>query len=117
MEPAGDIVVLLSTAPPAESANLARMLIERRLVACVNIIPVRSLYQWKGEFCDDKEHLLVMKTMREHAEEAIAAIKLQHPYEVPEIIVLPVIAGYLPYLDWVYQETRNKTYPEKISKD
>jgi periplasmic divalent cation tolerance protein len=100
-----DVIVIFSTAPPAESANLARMLIERQLVACVNVIPVRSFYRWKAEFCDDEEHLLIMKTVREKTEDVVAAIKAQHPYEIPEIIALPVIAGYLPYLEWVHQET------------
>lgn len=101
-----DIVVMYSTAPPSESAGLARMLIERRLVACVNIVPVRSMYRWKGEVCDEEEHLLIMKAMRSDADRVIAAIKEQHSYEVPEIIALPVATGYPPYLDWVREETR-----------
>jgi len=101
-----DIMVMYSTAPPAEAARLARMLIERRLVACVNIVPVRSMYRWHGEVCDEEEHLLIMKTVRSDADRVIAAIKEQHSYEVPEIIVLPVVAGYLPYLDWVREETQ-----------
>lgn len=76
------------------------------LAACVNITPVRSLYRWKGEFCDDEEHLLIIKTRRELAEAVIDAIKEEHPYEVPEIIALPVIAGSVPYLEWVYGETK-----------
>lgn len=101
-----DIVVMYSTAPPAESAGLARMLVERRLVACVNIVPVRSTYWWKGEICDEEEHLLIMKTVQASADRVIAAIKEQHSYEVPEIIALPLSAGYTPYLDWVREETR-----------
>jgi periplasmic divalent cation tolerance protein len=104
--PARDICVMYSTVPPSQSAELARQLIEKNLVACVNITPVRSLYRWKGEFCDDKEHLLIIKTRKELADAAIRAIKELHPYEVPEIIVLPVIAGYAPYLDWVHEETK-----------
>ena len=103
---ARDICVIYSTAPPSESATLARSLINKNLVACVNITPVRSLYRWKGEFCDDEEHLLIIKTRRELAEAVINAIKEEHPYEVPEIIALPVIAGSVPYLDWVYEETK-----------
>jgi periplasmic divalent cation tolerance protein len=68
-------------------------------------MPVRSLYRWKGEFCDDGEHLLIIKTRRELADRVIRALKAEHPCEVPEIIVLPVIAGHAPYLDWVYGET------------
>jgi periplasmic divalent cation tolerance protein len=101
-----EICVIYSTAPPSHAAELARSLIDKDLVACVNITPVRSLYRWKGECCDEEEHLLMIKTRRELAEEVIQAIKAGHPYEVPEIIALPVIAGHPPYLDWVYGETR-----------
>jgi periplasmic divalent cation tolerance protein len=100
-----EIIVILSTVPMDKSASLARFLVEKRVVACVNVIPVRSSYHWKGEFCDEEEHLLIAKTPKEKAREVIAMIKSNHPYEVPEIIALPVIDGYLPYLEWVTQET------------
>ena len=101
-----EIVVILSTVPQEKSEAMARALLDKRLVACINTLPVRSFYHWKGEFCDDQEHLLILKTTREKAEEVIAAIKEMHPYEVPEIIALPVIAGHAPYLAWVYEETK-----------
>lgn len=100
-----EICVICSTAPPAQSAALAKSLLEKNLAACVNIMPVRSLYRWKGESCDDEEHLLIIKTRRGLADAVIRVLKAEHPYEVPEIIVLPVIAGHPPYLDWVYAET------------
>jgi len=105
MTTSSDIVVICSTAPAAESDMIARHLVEQRIVACVNILPVRSYYRWKGEFCDDAEHLMVMKTAREKSRQAIAEIKKIHPYELPEVIVLPVTAGYPPYLNWVREET------------
>ena len=105
-EPARDICVMYCTAPPSHAAGLARSLIEKNLVACVNINTVRSLYRWNGEVCDEEEHLLIIKTRRGLADAVITAIKLEHPYDVPEIIALPVIAGHPPYLDWVYRETR-----------
>ena len=70
-----DIMVVMSTAPPEKSDLLARMLVENHVVACVNVIPVRSYYRWKGEFCDEREHLLVAKTTEEKVKEVIAAIK------------------------------------------
>jgi periplasmic divalent cation tolerance protein len=100
-----EICVIYSTVPPAHSAMLAKGLLEKNLVACVNITPVRSLYRWKGESCDDREHLLIIKTRRDLADAVIRALKAHHPYEVPEIIVLPVTAGYPPYLDWIRGET------------
>jgi periplasmic divalent cation tolerance protein len=99
------ICVIYSTVPPSRSADLAQRLLGKNLVACVTIMPVRSLYRWKGESCDDEEHLLIIKTRQSLAEEVIRALKAMHPYEVPEIIVLPVIAGHAPYLDWVRAET------------
>jgi periplasmic divalent cation tolerance protein len=104
-EGAPGICVICSTVPPALSAAIARSLLEKNLVACVNITPVRSLYRWNGEHCDDGEHLLIIKTRRGLADTVIRALKAEHPAEVPEIIVLPVIAGHAPYLDWVFAET------------
>jgi periplasmic divalent cation tolerance protein len=100
-----EICIMLSTVSPDRSENLAKSLLDAHLAACVNITPVRSLYRWKGETCDETEHLLVIKTRRELAETAMHAIRAVHPYEVPEIIVLPVVAGHAPYLEWVYAET------------
>jgi len=101
-----EICVILSTVPPEKSAEIARSLIDRHLVACVSMVPVRSWYSWNGEFCDDGEHLLIAKSRKERADEAIAAIRALHPYEVPEIVAIPVVAGHLPYLDWVAGQTR-----------
>ena len=100
-----DISVVYCTAPPEESSRIARELLERRLVACVNLTPVRSLYRWEGHVCDEPEDLLIMKTTTGCIEELIAAIRAIHPYEVPEIIALPVTKGYQGYLDWVVGET------------
>src|SRR5512133_689502 len=97
-----EICVVLSTVPPALSAALAKSLLEKNIAACINIVPVRSLYRWKEEFSDDEEHLLVIKTRRGLADTVIRALRALHPYEVPEIIVLPVTDGYIPYLDCVY---------------
>ena len=100
-----EICVLYVTAPPSHSEALAKSLLEKRLIACANITPVRSLYRWKGESCDAKEDLLILKTRKSLVKATLAAVKVEHPYEVPEIIALPVIAGHAPYLDWVYGET------------
>jgi periplasmic divalent cation tolerance protein len=105
MNPSGEIIVVFSTVSSDKSELLVKNLLEMRVVACVNVIPVRSYYRWKGESCNEPEHLLIAKTTKEKADEVIRAIKSLHPYEVPEIIVLPVMNGYIPYLDWVHQET------------
>jgi periplasmic divalent cation tolerance protein len=101
-----EICVIQSTVPKARSADIAKRLLEKNLVACVSITPIRSLYRWKGEMCNEVEHLLIMKTRQNLAGNVIAALKAIHPYDVPEIIVFPVVAGHGPYLDWVYGETR-----------
>jgi periplasmic divalent cation tolerance protein len=106
METSQEIVVIFCTAPAAESEAMARALLDRRLVACVNVVPVHSYYRWNGEFCSEPEHLLIAKTKESMKTEVIAAIRELHSYEVPEIIALPVMAGYAPYLAWVDTQTK-----------
>jgi periplasmic divalent cation tolerance protein len=105
MNPSGEIIMVFSTVSPDKSGLLAKNLLDMRVVACVNVMPVRSYYRWKGESCDEPEHLLIAKTTKEKADEVIRAIKSLHPYELPEIIVIPVMDGFPPYLEWVHQET------------
>ncbi len=97
--------VVLTTAGREIGHEIARHLVESRLAACVNITGVSSFYRWKGEFCSDDEVLLVIKTTLSRVEAALAAIREIHPYELPEMIVLPVEGGYPPYLAWVREET------------
>jgi periplasmic divalent cation tolerance protein len=102
-----DYVVALVTAPSRDvGAEIARALLERELVACVNIVPaMESFYVWEGELCRDEEVLLVIKTQAETFEdEMIAAVQDLHPYEVPEIIALPVVSGSREYLAWIDEE-------------
>ena len=96
-------VVALSTVGTAEDAErIARALVERRLAACVNVVPgVVSTYRWRGEVCRDEERLLVVKTRAERLEALREALVGLHPYEVPELVVLPVTAGHAPYLAWL----------------
>ena len=99
--------VLLCTCPPVAAEKIAKGLLERRLVACVNAVPgVVSRYWWKGKLERDDETLLVMKTEAARVPEVIAALKDLHPAEVPELLALPVDAGAESYLAWVKEETR-----------
>lgn len=102
-----DVVVILVTAPPNEPAErIARDLVESGLAACVNRVPgIRSVYRWEGRIHDDGEDLLIIKGRRERAEAVIARVREIHPYEVPEILVMPVTAGSPPYLAWVLEQT------------
>lgn len=98
------VIALTTLASEEEATRLARALLERRLVACVNVVPgVRSLYLWKGAVEDEREHLCVMKTRGDLTEALRAAVDELHPYEVPELVVLPVESGSRRYLEWVDQ--------------
>lgn len=101
-----DVSVLLCTCPPQAADDLAVALLERRLVACVNAIAgVASRYRWKGKVERDDETLLVLKTTAERVPEVIAALEELHPYDVPELLALPVAEGAASYLNWVREET------------
>jgi periplasmic divalent cation tolerance protein len=102
-----DAIVVLVTAPPDRAAELARSIVEARVAACVAIsTPIRSIYRWQGEIHDDAEVQLVIKTTRAHFAGLEAYVRANHPYEVPEILALPVVAGSAPYLAWLRTETR-----------
>jgi periplasmic divalent cation tolerance protein len=103
-----DAVVVLVTAPTAErAAEIARAVVEERLAACGNVVPgLRSIYRWEGKIQDEPEALLVLKTTRDRFEALRARLVALHPYQVPEVIALPVEAGSAPYLAWIAAETR-----------
>ncbi|ANM28700.1 hypothetical protein ABI59_02365 [Acidobacteria bacterium Mor1] len=103
MSEATPYVVALSTAGSDEQAeNLARALLERRLAACVNIVgSVCSVYRWEGKVVREGEHLLVIKTSREMFPQVKATLQELHSYELPEVIMLPVLDGDAGYLDWL----------------
>ena len=100
-------IVVYCTAPSREVAvAIAESLVPGRLAACVNILAgIFSLYTWKGEFCRDEECLMIIKTRGELFERLRERIVALHPYEVPEIIALPIAAGHPPYLGWIDEST------------
>jgi periplasmic divalent cation tolerance protein len=102
-----DAIVILSTVPNEEkAAEIARALVEDHLVACVNIVPgLRSIFRWEGKLSDDAEVLCIIKTARDRFDQVAARIKQLHPYSVPEVIALPVVKGFEPYLEWVRKST------------
>ncbi len=98
-------VVALVTAPETNARTLARLLVERRLAACVNVLPaVDSYYYWEGSMQTDSESLLVIKTTRDLVEEIEALLRDVHPYTMFELVVLPVIGGSRAYIDWLIGE-------------
>ena len=103
------ILVMITTGSEEEGVKIAETLLEERLIACANLIGgIRSLYRWKGQVCDDREILLLCKTERQLFSRLSNKVKSIHSYEVPEIIALPVIEGWQPYLEWIEQETGSK---------
>jgi periplasmic divalent cation tolerance protein len=100
------IVVFIMTASEDEAMKIGRALVERKLAACTNILPgIRSLFRWKGEMCDEREVLVIAKSVREKFGELARVVKDLHSYEVPEIIALPVVDGLEEYVKWVVDST------------
>ncbi len=96
------IAVLLSTCPVDAAERLARVLVERRLAACVNVVPrVTSFYWWEGELQEDGESLLVIKCPRDGIDTLTTELVAAHPYEVPEVVALDVVGGNSAYFEWV----------------
>lgn len=98
-----DQIVVLMTAPNADEATrIADMLVERKLAACVQLLPaMTSIYVWKGEVQRESEILLLAKSTRAKFDELEAAVRAIHSYETPEIIALPIVAGSESYLSWL----------------
>ncbi|GGU52164.1 divalent-cation tolerance protein CutA [Lentzea flava] len=98
--------VVTTTVDSEEAAeSLAKGIVEARLGACVQIVPIRSVYRWEGEMRVDAEWQCVVKTSAIRADELVAHIKAHHTYDVPEVIVSPVVGGNDDYLAWVSEET------------
>lgn len=96
------IVVLTSCAAEADAERLARALVEGRLAACVNVVPgARSFYHWKGKIESAEEFLLIVKTSRDLFPALRSEMEKLHPYEVPELLALPVVEGAENYLSWL----------------
>jgi len=103
------IVVLSTCASMEEAQRIARALVEKRLAACVNVVPgIRSVYRWKDAIEDEEEVLLAIKTSRALLPELTDEIERLHSYEVPEVIALSVVDGSERYLGWMNRELAHK---------
>lgn len=101
------LLVLTNLPDRAAAERLADLLLEQRLAACVNILaPCRSVYRWKGAVQHDEEHPMLIKTSAERYPALEQALRREHPYELPEIIAVPIEGGLSAYLDWVDAETK-----------
>ena len=103
----GPVLVLSTVARREDAERIAGTLVEERLAACVNVVPgVASIYRWKGAVEREDELLLVIKSRAERMEDLAARLRALHPYEVPEMIILPIAGGHPPYLDWLARSVR-----------
>ena len=100
------LLVITNLPDRAAAEKLADALIRQRVAACVNILaPCRSVYRWKAEVQHDEEHPVLIKTTLDRYAALEAAIRAMHPYELPEIVAVPIERGLPAYLDWVAAET------------
>ncbi len=98
-----DYTLIMVTASSREEAEkIATTLLERKLIACANILgPVSSRFWWQGKIDSAEEYMIFMKTKRELFDQVADNVKQLHSYEVPEIIALPIVEGAKPYLEWI----------------
>jgi periplasmic divalent cation tolerance protein len=103
---AGDYGLLLTTLPDAQAArHIARLLIDERLAACVQLSAIESFYRWDGKIANEPETMLLIKTRTDLFEPAIARIRELHPYTVPEIVGTKFVAGFQGYFHWIDKAT------------
>jgi periplasmic divalent cation tolerance protein len=99
-------VVLTTTATTEEAESLARGIVETRLGACVQIQAIRSIYRWQGELCDESEFRLSVKTRQAQFAALEHFIREHHSYDTPEIVQIPITAGFAAYLQWIDEGTQ-----------
>lgn len=103
---ASDFCIITTTTDSKENADMiAQMLLEKKLVACVQSSTIQSTYHWQGEIHDSAEILLTMKTKRSLFEKVQTEIENLHTYDIPEIIMIPIISANQSYLQWIKEET------------
>ena len=104
LDPVGALVVVTTVGTEEEANQLAEELVARRHSSCVNIVPVhKSIYRWKGKVCDDREYLLVIKTLEQEYEAVEETVRELHSYELPEILAFRVSRGEAGFLEWIAQ--------------
>jgi periplasmic divalent cation tolerance protein len=104
------IQISTTTETKEQAQKIAQYLVEQKLAACVQITgPITSIYRWKDKVENAKEWLCLIKTRDDLYNNVEGAIKILHPYETPEIIAVPIVRGSKEYLQWIYEETGNKT--------
>ena len=96
------ILIVVTVSSKEEAEKIATALLKKKLIACANIFgPVVSHFWWQGKIDKAEEYVMFMKTKRELFKQVASNVKQLHSYEVPEIIALPIIEGFKPYLEWI----------------
>jgi periplasmic divalent cation tolerance protein len=112
MESSNDVCVLMTSVDSEAAAqSLAGGMVDNGLTACVQLIPMTSVYVWKGERRHQAEYLLLIKTQTARVPELEDFIRSHHPYELPELLQLPVTTGSADYLQWLREATRAAPWP------
>lgn len=99
-------VVLVTTPSQEQGKAIAKALVEAKLAACVTLIPVHSIYTWQGQVMDEQQWQMIIKTKLSEFSLLENKIRELHSDEVPEIISLPIVAGYAPYLQWILESVK-----------
>ncbi len=100
------ILILSTCTNVVEAKKIAKAIVEKKLAACVNIVPVHSVFRWKGSIEESDEQLLVVKTSSKLFEKVSECVKKLHSYELPEVISLEIRQGSKPYLKWIQDSIR-----------
>ncbi len=101
------IIILITAKDKSEADKIAKILIKNKLAACVNILTgIKSLFWWQGKIDQAKETLLIVKSKKEKFNRIVKLVKSVHSYEVPEIIAIPIVSGFKPYLNWIDESIR-----------
>ena len=101
------IIILITTKDKKEAEKISKLLIKNRLAACVNIVNgVKSLFWWQGKVDQAKEALLIVKSRKEKFVKIAKLVKANHSYDLPEIIAIPIVSGFKPYLNWINDSIR-----------
>jgi periplasmic divalent cation tolerance protein len=102
-------VIAMTTVGASEDADaMSRALVAERLAACVQRVAISSVYRWEGEVCTDAEVLLLIKTAAEVVDRLEQWVRTHHPYQTPEFLVVPVVAGLPAYFAWIDEETAER---------
>ncbi len=98
--------IYITTGDEDEARRIGRTLVEERLAACVNILPIKSIYRWEGDVEEEGEMVMFVKTRAELADQVIERVKELHSYEVPCIVSFPITKGNPDYLKWIEESTK-----------